>query len=199
MSMTSSSWPEVYRHPTYLVRRKILKLAGADFHIFDPAGRVVLFSRMKAFSLREDIRLYTGEDMAQELLAIRARQILDFSAAYDVVDTTTQSKVGSLKRKGWSSIVRDEWILMDAADREIGRLREDSVALALVRRFLTNLVPQRYSVEVDGALVANFRQNFNPFVIKLNLDFMPDTANRLDRRLGLAAAILLCAVEGKQN
>jgi uncharacterized protein YxjI len=190
---------DVYRHPSYLVRRKILKLLGADFHIYDPTGFIVLFSRMKAFKLREDIRLYTGEDMSRELLTIKARQILDFSAAYDVVDTPSQTKVGAVKRKGWSSLIRDEWILMDAHDNEIGRVIEDSTALALVRRLLTNLVPQRYSVEVGGVIVAHFRQNFNPFVIKLNLDFTPDTADRLDRRLGLAAAILLCAIEGKQG
>ncbi|MBN2368924.1 MAG: hypothetical protein JXO72_00380 [Vicinamibacteria bacterium] len=195
----NASLADVYRHPTYLIRRKILKILGADFHIFDSTGSVALFSRMKAFKLREDIRLYAGEDMSQELLTIKARQILDFSAAYDVVDTPSRSKVGSVKRKGWRSLLRDEWILMDAHDREIGRVIEDSTALALVRRFLTNLVPQRYSVEVDGAVVAHFRQNVNPFVIKLNLDFAPDVADRLDRRLGLAAAILLCAVEGKQG
>jgi uncharacterized protein YxjI len=189
----------LYGQSSYVVRRKILTLLGAAFHVYGPDGSVLFYSRMKAFKLKEDIRLYTGEDMQQELLAVKARQILDFSAAYDVVDSLAGTKVGALKRKGLKSLVRDEWIIMDAADTEIGVIREDSLGLALVRRLLTNLVPQRYEVQVGDTPVARFRQNFNPFVLKLQLDFTPDVAGRLDRRLGLAAAILLCAIEGRQE
>ena len=46
--------------------------------------------------------------MQVELLSIQARQIIDFSAAYDVYDGSTGSKVGALKRKGMKSILRDE-------------------------------------------------------------------------------------------
>jgi hypothetical protein len=43
-----------------------------------------------------------------------------------------------------------------------------------------------------------FRQRFNPFIAKIDLDFSMDTQGRLDRRLGIAAAVLLCAIEGRQ-
>jgi len=187
-----------FSHQKYLVRRKILKLFGAAFHIYDPDGNVAFYSKMKAFKLKENIRLYTGEDMQEEVLTIKARSILDFSAAYDVVDPTTNEKVGALKRKGLKSILKDEWIFMDAGDREIGLIKEDSTFLALFRRVLTSLVPQTYNGFIGDTQVCTFKQNFNPFVIKIALDFSQDTQNLLDRRLGIAAAILLCAVEGKQ-
>ena len=188
-----------FEHTTYLVRRKILKLFGAAFHIYDPQGNVVFYSKLKAFKLKEDIRIYTGEDMREEVLVIKARKILDFSSAYDVVDPTTNEKVGVLKRKGFKSILKDEWIMMDANDQDIGLIKEDSTALALLRRFLTgSLIPQKYYGEIDHNPVCAFKQNFNPFVVKINLDFSPDTNNLLDRRLGIAAAVLLCAIEGKQ-
>ncbi|NOR47107.1 MAG: hypothetical protein GQ533_03545 [Methanosarcinaceae archaeon] len=187
-----------FSHQKYLVRRKILKLFGAAFHIYDPDGNVAFYSKMKAFKLKEDIRIYTGEDMQEEVLTIKARSILDFSAAYDVVDPTTNEKVGALKRKGLKSILKDEWIFMDADDREIGLIKEDSTFLALFRRVLTSLVPQTYNGFIGDTQVCTFKQNFNPFVIKIALDFSQDTQNLLDRRLGIAAAILLCAVEGKQ-
>jgi uncharacterized protein YxjI len=188
-----------FEHTTYLVRRKILKLFGAAFHIYDPQGNVVFYSKLKAFKLKEDIRIYTGEDMREEVLVIKARKILDFSSAYDVVDPTTNEKVGVLKRKGFKSILKDEWIMMDANDQDIGLIKEDSTALALLRRFLTgSLIPQKYYGEIDHNPVCTFKQNFNPFVVKINLDFSPDTNNLLDRRLGIAAAVLLCAIEGKQ-
>ena len=185
--------------PTYLVRRKVFTLAGGAFHFYDGQGQLVLYSKLKAFKLKEDIRLFTGEDMREELLAIHARKVLDISATYDVTDSRTGEKVGAIQRKGMRSLLRDEWILRDAADQEIGLVREDSMGLALLRRFLTNLVPQRFDVEVMGQKVATVRQNFNPFVLKLTVDFTLDPTGLLDRRLGLAAVLLLCAVEGRQG
>ncbi len=186
-----------FAHSRYLVRKKVLKLVGGAFHIYDPMGELAFYSRMKAFKLKEDIRIYTGEEMETELLTIKARQILDFSAAYDVVDSTTGEKVGSLKRKGFKSLMRDEWIFMDADDREIGTIREDS--LFLIRRMLSKLIPQKYYGEIGDAPVCTFKQNFNPFVLKITLDFSEDTEGLLDRRLGIAAAVLLCAIEGRQQ
>lgn len=188
-----------FAYSTYLIRRKVFKLAGGAFHIFDPQGQLLMYSHMKAFKLKEDIRLFTGEDMREELLAIHARTVLDISATYDVTDSTTGQAVGALRRKGMRSLLRDEWLLLDTTDREVGLIREDSLGKALLRRFLTNLVPQSFEAEMAGHKVATFRQNFNPFVLKLTVDFTPDQTRALDRRLGLSAAILLCAIEGRQG
>lgn len=183
----------------YLVRKKVLHLFGGAFHVFDETGQKVLFySQMKAFKLKEDIRLFTGEDMTTEVLTIKARNILDFSSAYDVFDSQKQEKVGVLKRKGLKSMFKDEWIVMDANDREIGFIKEDNLALALVRRTI-GLVPQSYHGEIHGNNVCKFKQNFNPFVMKIAVDFSEDSRQQLDRRLGIASAILLCAIEGKQE
>jgi uncharacterized protein YxjI len=189
----------VFPHSSYLVRRKIFKFLGAAFHIYDPSGNVAFYSKQKAFKLKEDIRVYTGEDMKTEVLTILARQIIDFSAAYDVFDPINNIKVGALKRKGMKSILKDEWIIMDAENREIGLIQEDSALLAFVRRVLTNLVPQDFQGTVNGKPVCFFKQNFNPFVLKIKLDYSMDTYGLLDRRLGIAAAILLCAIEGRQG
>ena len=183
---------------SYVVRRKFLRLVGNEFRVFDPAGNQVLFSKQKAFKLREDIRIWSGDDMQTELLWIQGRQIVDFSAAYDVIDQTTGQKVGAFKRKGLKSVVRDEWILMDANDQEIGLFQEDSIGMAILRRFI-NIIPQKFHMQVGSAHVANLRQNWNPFVVKVTVDFSPDTQRLLDKRLGIAVAILHSAIEGRQN
>jgi uncharacterized protein YxjI len=188
-----------FGHQKYLIRRKFFKLFGGAFHIYGPNQELVFYSKMKAFKLKEDIRLYTGEDMQTEVLAISARGILDFSLAYDVVDSSTGAKVGALKRKGLKSIMKDEWVFMDADDREIGLIQEDNWLMALLRRFLTNLIPQTYQGEIHGTRICTFSQNFNPFILKITLDFSADTQGLLDRRLGMAAAVLLCAIEGRQS
>ena len=193
---------ERFAHDTYVIRKKFFKIFGEDFQIFDPTGSLVLFSKLKAFKLREDIRLYEDESMAKELLTISARGVIDFSMGYDVVDSETGATVGVLKRKGFKSMLRDEWIVCDAEERELGLLREDSQLKALVRRFIEIValfMPQTYHLEIDGRRVAEFRQGINPIVQRLTLDFTADTENRLDPRLGIAAGILISAIEGRQS
>jgi len=188
-----------FGHQTYLVRRKVFKIFGGAFHIYDPAGQLAFYSKLKAFKLKEDIRLYTGEDMLTEVLVIQARNVLDIAATYDVYDSSTHEKVGALRRRGLKSILRDEWTFLDPSDREIGLLVEDSLALALVRRFLLNIFPQTFHAQINGTSVCVMKQRFNPFILKLEVDFSPDINRQLDRRLGIAAAILLSAIEGRQE
>lgn len=199
---TSAHTPASLAATSFLVRRKVFTLFGGAFHVYDGTGNVVLYSKMKAFRLKEDVRLYTGEDMTQEVLTIQARSIIDFGATYDVMDSAQHVKVGALRRKGMKSIIRDEWLILDADDNEIGLIQEESAWLGLVRRFIEAaafLFPQKYNVTIGGRPVAEFRQTFNPFVYKLNVNIFPEGASLLDRRLALAAAIMMAAVEGKQQ
>ena len=189
----------IFQFPTYLLRRQAIALTG-KFRVYDPAGRMVMFSEQKMFRLREDIRVYDSEDKTREVLSIQARQIMDFSAAYDVIDTDMNQKAGALRRRGLRSLLRDEWEVLDVNDNLIGMLFEDSVALGLLRRLLLGTwLPQNYDITIGETRVADLRQNFNFFRYELNLDFSMDTTHRLDRRLGIAAGILLAAVEGKQS
>ncbi len=183
----------------YLLKRQVFALTG-KLRFYNPQGDLVLFCEQKMFKLREDVRVFADEQKTQEVLSIKARQVIDFSAAYDVVDSQTGEKVGTLRRKGLKSILRDEWEVLAADEQVIGVLFEDSLALALLRRFLTgSLVPQNYDLMVSDQRVADLKQRFNPFRYDLDIDFSLDAAHRLDRRLGLAAAILLAIVEGRQD
>jgi uncharacterized protein YxjI len=188
-----------FNYDRYLLRRQVLALTG-KFRIYEPGGRMVLFSQQKMFRLKEDIRVYSDESMSQELMLIKARSIIDFSAAYDVIDSSSGQKVGVWRRKGIHSIVRDEWELMDNQDRAIGVLIEDDMTQALLRRFLLGkLLPQNYDVLVGGQRVVKTKQRFNLLRYELDIDFTADRARKIDPRLGLAAAILLATIEGRQE
>lgn len=188
-----------YQFKNYLLKRQVFALAG-KFRIYGPNDELLLFSQQKMFKLREDIRVFNDENKSQELLLIQARSIIDFSAAYDVIDTPTGQKVGTLRRKGLKSILRDEWEVLDTQDQVVGLLFEDNMGLAMLRRFLLgSLLPQNYDVTLGQERVADLRQKFNPFAYQLMMDFSMDVGNRLDRRIGIAAAILLATIEGKQS
>ena len=206
----------------YLVRAKVFKFLGQAFHVYDADQNLILYCKLKAFKLKEDIRLFASEEQQTPLMAIKARSVIDFSAAYDVIDLTagpgsgTRSgetlnyannaeggvKVGALRRKGMASLLRDSWELLGPDDRPIGTISEDGTFKALVRRFVdaaSLFMPQAFHGEVNGKRVFEMKQNFNPFVRKLECDFSHDPEHTLDRRLGVAAAILLMAIEGKQS
>ncbi len=189
-----------YSFDQYVIRKKVFKIFGGACHIYGPDGNLLFYSKQKAFKLKEDIRLYTDEGMQVEALTIRARKMIDISAAYDVFDPVANESVGALQRRGLKSIMlRDEWVILDRENRELGMVREDSVVLGLIRRHLTNLIPQKYHAEVGGQQVGEYRQHFNPFVLRLTIDLSADTDQSFDRRLAIAAAVLLCAIEGRQN
>ena len=186
----------------YTIRRKVLKLVGGAFHIYDPEGQLLLYSKQKAFKLKEDIRLFTGEDMTDEILCISARNVIDFSAGYDVHDSRTGEFIGTLYRRGFKSMIRDEWEVADEDGRSVATIREDSTVSALVRRFIkiaALIMPQKYHIEVDGRTRGMFHQNKNPFVFKMDVDLSMDPDREFDRRLGVAAGLLLTAIEGRQN
>lgn len=189
----------IFQHPHYLLKRQAIALAG-KFRVYDPLNTLVMYSEQKMFRLREDIRVYADESKTREVLSIKARQIMDFSAAYDVVDVEMNQKVGVLRRKGLRSLLRDEWEVLDENDNVKGLLFEDSMGLALLRRFLLgSWLPQNYDITFGTTRVADLKQSFNLFRYELNLDFSMDVARTMDRRLGIAAGILLAAVEGKQS
>lgn len=181
--------------PVYRIRRKVLKLFGASFHVYD-GDNIVAFCNQKAFKLREDIRLYADESQQRELLWIRARQIIDFAAAYDVVDATSGQKIGALRRKGMASILRDSWEVLDNDDRPLGQCTEDSAGMALLRRFI-GLIPQTFHLASPKGGRAVFKQRFNPFVY--NLEVTVPREFDIDRRLVFATAVMLAAIEGRQE
>jgi hypothetical protein len=181
-----------------LAIHKLFSFPGASLQVKVPDGPDVMFCKLKAFKLKEDITLYTNKDMQEPILNIKARQIMDFSAAYDVYDCSNQTKIGALKRHGWSSaFFKDTWTVMDQHDQEIANISEDNAALAIARRLvLGSLIPQNYNVSMKGDKVAHVSRM--PIINVLNLNFELDLSRRLDRRLGVATGILLCVIEGSQ-
>jgi hypothetical protein len=138
-----------------------------------------MFSEQKMFRLREDIRVYSDESKIQEVLMIKARQIIDFSAAYDVVDSVSNKRSARCAARDSQSMLRDEWEILDVNDNRhwhIIRRQHGHGAIAPFPEF--NLIPQNYDIVVGSSRVADYKQNFNPFTYQLNIDFSMDTARQ---------------------
>jgi uncharacterized protein YxjI len=190
-----------FERDTYFAKMKFFKLFGNTIRIYDESKEnLLLYVKQKAFKLKEDITIFADEAQTRAMLKVNARSILDFSAAYDVTDATTGAKIGALRRKGMmSSFVMDAWEILDTQDAVVGKIQEDSWILALVRRYLANIIPQKFMFTYGESQVGEVKQTWNPFVPQMRVDFSADSAKKLDRRLGLAAVVLLQVIEGRQN
>ena len=185
----------------YTLRRKIFSFLGASFHVYDDTGSVVAFCRQKALKLREDIRLYTDESKTEELLTMKTRSVIDFGATYDIALPGGEI-IGSLRRKGLRSFVRDSWLIYGPEGEELATLEEDSSMLAILRRVhevFALFSPQKFEVVArDGQHIATLRSHFNPFVFRLGIAIHADHAE-LDERIVIAAGCLIAAIEGRQG
>ncbi len=186
----------------FLIRRKILQIFGAGFHVYDPQGVCIAYCHQKAFKLREDLRLYTDDTRSVELLHISTDQIFDIGATYTV--TAGEGNVlGSFRQAGLkSAFLRDEWAVFDASGRQVATLQEESAFKAFLRRYVELVAiffPQKYILTAaDGRELGYMRQNFNPFVYKLGIAF-PDPDDVIDDLLILALGCIVSAIEGKQD
>jgi hypothetical protein len=191
---------EVTNQSKFIIRKDVFAIGGA-FRVLSPENKLLLYSRQKIFKLKEDIRVYNDLERHDEVLHLDARQILDFSGAFDVIDSKTREKIGCLRRKGIRSMIRDKWEILDRNDNLFAYIEEDSMGMALLRRFLTNLIPQKFTISEKDTnnTLAQINQAFNPFIHWFTVDFSHDAERRLDRRLGIAAIILLLAIEGRQG
>ncbi|KEZ76434.1 hypothetical protein C41B8_15125 [Salinisphaera hydrothermalis C41B8] len=195
----------------YVLRSRFFRFFGGAYELRDEQGRLCLYAEMKRFRLKEDIRVYADVDMREEVLRIRTESILDFSGAYDVEDSRQHARIGTLRRSGLrSAFVRDHWQMLDPAGQPMAELQEDSLGKSLLRRLiefageiplvglLGYFFPQSYALTRHQRAVAHYHQRFNPFIYKLDIDLTPDTVAGVDRRLAIAMAVLLAAIEGRQ-
>jgi hypothetical protein len=188
----------LFQQDRFTARQEVFAFAP-QFFFLDLNGNTLAYLRKKVFTWKDEIRVFSDQEQTMELLSIKARKIIDWGTAFDVTDSINHQRVGGLKRRGWKSVARQEWTIMDAGDQEIGKVQEDLLLLATVRRYLTSIIPQRYSFEIGGQQVGTARQNWNFFAPKIDVNFTGDPAKRLDRRLLAAAIVLLMAVEVRQS
>ncbi|MGD8603242.1 MAG: hypothetical protein PVF49_01585, partial [Anaerolineales bacterium] len=129
---------------------------------------------------------------------IQARNIIDFSAAYDVFDSGTGMPVGTLRRKGWRSVMRDQWEILNPHGELLASIREDSQGRALARRFLLgSLLPQSYDlITPQDEILGGYHQRLNLFRYVMDIELRRQA---IDPRLALAGGIMLAIIEGKQD
>jgi len=202
------SAPEAFQHDRFLVDQLIRPIANL-YRITPlaagetPAGGPVAFVRQRKMAIKEDIRFYADEAQSQELFRIAARSWLDTGGSrYDVVASDGQ-KIGVLHHT-FKSIVRTTWSIQDANDVEIAVARERSQVGGIARRLVDfvpdigGLIPIPYNIDIllDARVVGHLNRKFQ-LRDQYVLDLTADHERRIDRRVAIALAIALDALQNR--
>jgi hypothetical protein len=194
--LTPSAMASVWHtHSVVSCRKKILAIAPT-FEISDMQGTPLVFCQEKLFKIKDDIRIYADSSKKVELLRIRQRNMLEWAGLFDVFDPMSNVKIGALRRKGWRSWMRDEWHLLDANDHPIGTVLE--TGNAFLRRIF-KFLPYAFAFDVGGRQVGTFNQHFTFIGYQATMDIGAWQGVPLDRRMAFASALLLMAVEAKED
>jgi uncharacterized protein YxjI len=170
-------------------------------------GRPFCFVEQARFKFKEDIRFFADETKSEELLRILARQRFDPRARYDITGPGGE-KIGEIQKVFGASLLRSTYTLFDASGAEAATVRERSLPVALFRRLIgfipyvdnfADWLPIPYDFEFrrgDEVLGSQRRRRWKLRDV-YDLDFSADSERRLDRRLVLATAVGLDALQAR--
>jgi len=98
---------------------------SSDFTATDANGKVIAYVKQKMFKLKEDISIYSDDTKTKINYTIKADRWLDFSAAYSLKDLNG-TEIGKITRKGWASIWKAHYQIIDQHEKEQYSIREEN-------------------------------------------------------------------------
>ncbi len=168
-----------------------------------PVGGPIAFVRQKKMAIKEDIRFFADEQETQELFRLKARSILDTGGSrYDVTDASG-SPIGVLEHVLRKSLFRSTWRVTEATGGEIVTAQERSLPMAIARRLVDFApygewipIPYNFDLMMDGNVIGHLNRKFQ-LRDRYVLDLSGDHELKLDRRLAIALAIGLDALQNR--
>ena len=170
------------------------------------AGEPVCFVEQRRFKLKEDLRAFTDDRKAEEVFRIKARQIWDPRARYDVTDGAG-AVIGGLRKAFGRSLLRSTWEILDPSDGTLGWAQESSMFVALVRRIVQFVPFLDYVADwLPIPYHFDFRRGEQPIgrltrLLGLRdryvLELSGDAERAIDRRLALALAVGMDAMQAR--
>jgi uncharacterized protein YxjI len=197
---------EPNEHDVFLLRQRFRPVIN-QYEFTLPSGEPVCFVEQKRFTFKEDIRFFADDTKATELMRLKARQRFDPRARYDVTDAGG-GKIGEIQKVFGKSLLRSTYTLFDAGGTELALAREKNLGVALFRRAVglvpyvgdfADWLPIPYHFEFlrgDTLLGTHSRQAFK-FRDTYTIDMTPDAQRTLDRRLVLAIAVGMDALQAR--
>jgi hypothetical protein len=192
---------DAFSQSGYVLKQKGLSIGG-KYQIFGGQDGGPLFyieEKIRWIPPSNTIHVYTDEKKGREVLKLTDAQ--SEGTDLDVIDVESGQKIGRIcvTVDNLAEIIKDAWSIEDADGKPIGKVFEKSTGQAVLREVLSNELPQKLDITAGEILVGELRQKVKMAGYELAIDFSMDTAQCLDRRLGLAAAIQVAIHHGKEE
>jgi uncharacterized protein YxjI len=193
------------QHDQFVLRQRI-KLVINQYEFSLAEGEPPFcFVEQKRFKFKEDIRFYADDSKSVELLRIKARQRFDPRATYDITGPGGE-KIGEIQKVFGASLLRSTFAIRDGSGEV--RAQEKSLGVALFRRlvgfipYVENFanwlpIPYHFTFTRDGQVLGEHRRRIGKFRDIYDIDFSQDSARTLDRRMVLAAAVGMDALQAR--
>ncbi len=170
------------------------------------AGEEVCFVEQKRMKLKEDLRAFTNDSKTSEVFRIKAQQVWDPRARYDVSDAHGQP-VGKLGKVFGKSLLRSTWRIYDTEGNEIAWARERSMLVALFRRLIGFVpyvgdfadwlpIPYHFDYFIGDERIGGL-QRILGVRDRYRLDVSGDAGHAIDRRVVLALAVGMDALQAR--
>jgi len=201
---------EVEASNRFLVQQ-IFKPIANEYRISVPTpgsteeGRPLLFVKQKKMKIKEDIRFRLDPDREEHLFMIKSKSVFEFRGRHDVLDAEGQV-IGQLEKNFTKSLLRSHWHVRDENGTELFEAHEASWVIAIVRRAadllpdwlsLLGWLPFNFDFKRNGAHVGSYRRVLGKFRDRYVLELDEAFGGDADRRLVLAFAVALDALQDR--
>jgi uncharacterized protein YxjI len=195
------------QHDRFVLRQRFAMVINRyEFSLADDGDQPFCFVEQARFKFKEDIRFYTDDSKSTELLRIKARQRFDPRATYDVTGADGH-KLGEIQKVFGRSLFRSTYAINSPNGTVTAQ--EQNPVVALFRRLVgfipyvgdfADWLPIPYHFEfrdAEGDLLGHHRRRIGTMRDVYDIDMSPDSGRAVDRRLVLAIAVGMDALQAR--
>jgi uncharacterized protein YxjI len=179
-----------------------------DFTATDSQGKTIAYVKQKLFKLKEDITVYSNESKTQINYKINADRWIDFSAAYSIKNSSN-AEIGKVARKGWKSIWKTEYELINKHQKLQYYIREDNAWIKVfdgilaqipILSFFTGYVfnPSYSVIDLQNKSILKMKKEPSFFGRKFQLTKL-DTINIEDEESILLSLMMMVLLERRKG
>ena len=119
--------------------------------------QLISLAQQKRFKIREKVMFYTDQKRDKLSFTFRAEKVIDVHGRYLVEDPNGKA-LGAFRKEFKRSLVNSTWTILDADGTERYLVKESSMVVAVLRRFIGEIP---IIGELGDVIMAFFRYHFS--------------------------------------
>lgn len=176
---------EAFSDASYVLVRPLFSWRRM-YRVHAAGGQVVALVEQPRLRLRAELVMYADEAQLQPILVLKNRRLAAVNMEHDLFDAASGERLGVIRTRGWRSIWRNTWDILDARERPAGQMLEDG---PWFWRRIIRFLPGRHHIELGGRVVARIAQRFHLFRREFQLEILP-VDDPIEPRFAIACTLI---------